>query len=212
MNCEKNFALDELGFVLLNKNNAEIALNNINYKTKDRIYYEKTGKSIADYTVDELSTIIRFISTVNHTRTPRETFQIFAEYIYQNMESFYRKLKDGDITLIDDLLNVKTKRKEKSLVSKICAYLCEYEFNEFHFIIIDSIICKVLPYYLNKYNVDASIPKNLEKSSYKEIYYLLSSLKNSLPENLSLYEIDQTLWYFFSNNNNKLTIAEKYNV
>lgn len=116
-----------------------------------------------------------------------------------------------DITLIDDLLNVKTERKEKSLVSKICAYLCEYEFNEFHFIIIDSIICKVLPYYLNKYNVDVSIPKNLEKSSYKEIYHLLSSLNNSLPESLSLYEIDQTLWYFFSNNSDKLTIAEKYN-
>lgn len=208
MSCEKNFTLDESGFVLLNKDNAAIALKNINYKTKDRIYYEKTGKSIADYTVDELATIIHFISTVNHTRTPMETFQILAEYIYQNMKSFYHKLKSGDITLINDLLNVKTKRKEKSLISKICAYICEYEFNEFPFIIIDSIICKVLPYYLNKYAVDVSIPKNLEKFSYEEIYNLLLALKNSLPENLSLYEIDQLLWYFFSSNDSKLSEIE----
>lgn len=209
---EKTFEFDQNGFVLLNKHNAKIAIDSINYDTKDRKYYKDNGKSLLDYTVDELSTIIMYIATVNHTRSPKESVDALAKYIYQNKEDFVKKLESGDISLIADLSAVKTKRHEKSLISKICAYLCEYEFNEFHFVIIDSIVCDVLPYYLSYYNIDINSfkkkGKKVENCLYSEVYSMLSALSNALPEKLSLYEIDQTLWYFYSQDRVKREIVK----
>ncbi len=209
---EKTFDFDENGLLLLNKHNAKIAIDSINYDTKDRNYYKDNGKSLSEYSLEELSTIIGYISTVNHTRSPKESVDALAEYIYQNKESFIKKLESGDISLIDDLSAVKARRHEKSLISKICAYLCEYEFNEFHFVIIDSIVCDVLPYYLGYYNIDINSfekkNKKVENCSYSEVYGMLSALKEVLPEKLSLYEIDQTLWYFYSQDKVKREIAK----
>lgn len=209
---EKTFDFDENGLVLLNKKNAQIAIDSINYDTKDRKYYKDNGKSLLEYTVEELSTLIMYISTVNHTRSPKESVEALAEYIYQNKESFLKKLESGDISLIADLSAVKTRRHEKSLISKICAYLCEYEFGEFYFVIIDSIVCDVLPYYLSYYNIDINSfrkkGKKLENCLYSEVYNMLSALKDALPEKLSLYEIDQTLWYFYSQDKVKREIAK----
>ncbi len=209
---EKTFDFDENGLVLLNKHNAKIATSSINYNTKDRNYYKDNGKSLLEYTVEELSTIIGYISTVNHTRSPKESVDALAEYIYQNKESFIKKLESGDISLIADLSAVKAKRREKSLISKICAYLCEYEFGRFDFVIIDSIVCDVLPYYLGCYNININSfkkkGKKVEKCLYSEIYNMLLALKDALPEKLSLYEIDQTLWYFYSQDKVKREIAK----
>lgn len=211
---EKTFDLDQNGLVLLNKHNAEISVDSINYDTKDRRFYNDNAKSLSEYTAEELSTIIMYISTVNHTRSPKESAVALAEYIYQNKADFIKKLQNGDISLVDELLNVKTPRREKSLVSKICSYLCQYEFNEFHFVIIDSIVCEVLPYYLKCYGVDErslkkSKTKKIANCSYSEVYSMLSALRNELPEKLSLYEIDQILWYFYSQNNVKREIVKK---
>lgn len=219
----KVFELDENYMFKLNKANAqkayECVCDDARYKVSpDKEYYEKLknqGKSLANYTLDEIYEIIRLIAASNSTRSPNKSVKALAEYIYQNLNSVKYKLESGDISLADDLATVKMPRHEYSLISKICAYLCEYEFQKFNFIINDNVVRGILPYYLDYYNVEENLWKQngklrkFEKLSYSDIHNMILKIKNSLSENLTLRDIDHILWYCYKDDKVRTAIANE---
>ncbi|MBQ7302355.1 MAG: hypothetical protein IJW89_02090 [Clostridia bacterium] len=218
---EQAFALDENFMIALTKGNAEKAhacvVSNSRYSVSaDKKYYESIGKHLADYTLAEFERIIGLISTSNSTRSPKQSTDALARYIYDNRDGVLGKLEAGDIGLVEDLENcVGLPRKEKSLVSKICAYLCEYEFGKYSFIINDNVVRNVLPYYLAYYNVDKSLwtkrgeLKGFDQLSYGELHMLLKEIQDAVSDDLSLRDIDHILWYCYKTDAVRTSIAKE---
>lgn len=219
----QGFELDENYMIKLNKANAEKAhlcvKDDARYKVSpDKEYYErlkKQGKGLADYTYDEIYEIIRLIAAANSTRTSKKSICALAEYIYQNIDSVLKKLAKGDISLPKDIATAKTQRQENSLISKICAYLCEYECGEFYFIINDNVVRGILPYYLEYYNVDGDLwkekgrLKKLENLSYEDLHILIAKIKAAVSEELTLRDIDHILWYCYKADAVRVEIAKE---
>lgn len=217
----QSFDLDENYMVKLSKSNAEKAhicvRNDTRYKVSpDKEYYKNIGKKLADYTLEELNEIIRLIATSNSTRSPRGSIDVLAEYIYQNIDSVLEKLDKGDIGLIEKLSKCRAlPRKEKSLISKICAYLCEYECEKYNFIINDSVVRGVLPYYLSYYNIDKGEwakkgkVKKLDDFSYSQMHSLISKIKDAVSDELTLRDIDHILWYCYKDDRIRTAVANE---
>lgn len=215
---ESAFQLDENYMIELTWQNAEKARRCIQqdtrYKTSaDREYYASKGKRLSAYTPSEWETVIGLISTANSTRSPKASIRALAEYTYHNRDAFLQKLANGDISVVDDLTKANTPRREDSLISKICAYLCEYDFHEFHFVINDNVVRRILPYYLCYYKVDESLwkkhgrIKKLDNAPYSDIHAMIKGIQQSLSETLSLRDIDHILWYCYKNDAVRVAIA-----
>ena len=216
---EQLFGLDENYMIKLTKENAQKAhvciRSDARYeKSSYEEYYKKLGKRLADYTSDEVEKIIGYISTSNSTRSPKESICALSQYIYANLNTFLKKLNDGDITVIEELENVKTPRYEKSLISKICRYLCELEFGEIKFIINDNVVRGILPYYLDFYGVDKRLWTKkgkiikFDKLSYSQLHNLIEEVRKQAAENLTLRDVDDILWYCYKNDNVRTSIAQ----
>lgn len=216
---EQDFELDNNYMIKLTKENAKKARtcirNDARYKKSSyEEYYEALGKKLTDYSLDELEKIIGYIATANSTRSPKESICALAKYIYANRNTFLKKLECGDISIIEELENVKTPRHEKSLISKICRYLCELEFEKINFIINDNVVRSILPYYLDFYDVDKSLWTKkgeiieFDNLPYSKLHNLIEEVRNSVFENLTLGNIDDILWYCYKNDNVRTSIAQ----
>lgn len=216
---EKDFELDENYMIKLTKENAQkvrvCIRSDARYKKSSyEEYYNFLGKSLERYSLDELEKIIGYIATSNSTRSPKESICAFSQYIYLNLNTFLKKLNDGDISVIEDLKRVKTPRHEDSLISKICRYLCQLEFEEYNFVINDNVVRSILPYYLDFYGVDKSLWTKkgkiikFDKLSYSQLHNLIEEVRKQAAENLTLRDVDDILWYCYKNDNVRTSIAQ----
>lgn len=206
------FKLDENYMIALTPDNAAKALEcikgNKRYeKSSYEVYYNKLGKSLRDYSKEELKNILWCVARSNSTRSSNENISVIADWIFKNLTQFLKRLENGDTTLIDELATIKgLSRKEKSLSSKICAYLCELEFKQSKFAVNDTVVRRILPYYLNYYGISTE-NKALENYSYSEIIALIDKIIENLSEKMNYTEIDQIIWYCYRNDPVRSQIA-----
>ncbi len=206
------FKLDENYMIALTPDNAAKALEcikgNKRYeKSSYEVYYNKLGKSLSDYSKEELKNILWCVARSNSTRSSNENISVITDWIFKNLTQFLKRLEKGDTTLVDELTTIKgLSRKEKSLSSKICSYLCELEFKQSKFAVNDTVVRRVLPYYLNYYGI-SNQNKALENYSYSEIIAFIDKIAVNLPPKMNYTEIDQIIWYCYRNDPVRSQIA-----
>lgn len=206
------FKLDENYMIALTPDNAAKALEcikgNKRYeKSSYEVYYNKLGKSLRDYSKEELKNILWCVARSNSTRSSNENISVIADWVFKNLTQFLKRLEKGDTTLVDELTTIKgLSRKEKSLSSKICSYLCELEFKQSKFAVNDTVVRRILPYYLNYYGISTQ-NKALENYSYSEIIAFIDKIAENLSEKMNYTEIDQIIWYCYRNDPVRSQIA-----
>ncbi len=206
------FKLDENYMIALTPDNAAKALEcikgNKRYeKSSYEVYYNKLGKSLSDYSKEELKNILWCVARSNSTRSSNENISVITDWIFKNLTQFLKRLEKGDTTLVDELTTIKgLSRKEKSLSSKICSYLCELEFKQSKFAVNDTVVRRILPYYLNYYGI-SNQNKALENYSYSEIIAFIDKIAVNLPPKMNYTEIDQIIWYCYRNDPVRSQIA-----
>lgn len=196
------FKLDENYMIALTPDNAAKALEcikgNKRYeKSSYEEYYNKLNKKLRDYSKEELKNILWCVARSNSTRSSNENISVIADWVFKNLTQFLKRLEKGDTTLVDELTTINgLSRKEKSLSSKICSYLCELEFKQSKFAVNDTVVRRILPYYFKYYGISAE-NKALEKYSYSKIMALIDKMSEKLPEKMKYSEIDQIIWYCY---------------
>ena len=117
----------------------------------------------------------------------------------------------GDTSLVDELTAINgLSRKERSLSSKICVYLSELEYGKIKFAVNDSVVRKILPYYLHYYNV-CQKKGILDNRSYSEITGLIDKIIGNLPRKLDYAEIDRIIWYCYKSDPVRTSISISLN-
>ncbi len=196
------FKLDENYMIALTPDNAakafECIKRNKRYeKSSYEEYYNQLNKKLRDYSREELKNILWRVARSNSTRSSNENISVITDWIFKNLTQFLKRLEKGDAALVDELAAIKgLSRKEKSLSSKMCSYLCELEFKQSKFAVNDTVVRRILPYYFKYYEVSAE-NKALEKYSYSEIMTLIDKIAEKLPEKMNYTEIDQIIWYCY---------------
>lgn len=101
-------------------------------------------------------------------------------------------------------------KKIKSLASKVCKYLNEWNFNGDAYTINDSVVRAILPYYLAYYGINGSLweNKNFEELNYQEFYGIFSELRNKTKLNNN--ELDHLIWYAYKNDSIRSDIAKVF--
>ncbi len=206
------FKLDENYMIALTPDNAAKALEcikgNKRYeKSSYEEYYNKLNKKRRDYSNEELKNILWCVARSNSTRSSNENISVIADWVFKNLTQFLKRLEKGDTTLVDELTTINgLSRKEKSLSSKICSYLCELEFKQSKFAVNDTVVRRILLYYLNYYGI-SNQNKALENYSYSEIIAFIDKIAVNLPRKMNYTEIDQIIWYCYRNDPVRSQIA-----
>lgn len=196
------FKLDENYMIALTPENAAKAFecikgNKLYEKPSYEEYYNELNKKLRDYSREEIKNILWCVARSNSTRSSNKNISVMADWVFKNLTQFLKRLENGDATLVDELAAIKVlSRKEKSLSSKICSYLCELEFKQSKFAVNDTVVRRILPYYFKYYEVSAE-NKALEKYSYSEIMALIDKIAEKLPEKMNYTEIDRIIWYCY---------------
>lgn len=207
-----NFALDENYMYALTRENSDKALACIHTSARyrkspyeDYYKYEQRGKSLADYTEEEIRTIVKQIANSNSTRTPNCSIDIIAAYMAKNLTGFLQRLHSGDVQLVEELGYLDGfPRHETSLASKICSYLSRLEYGKSQYVINDSVVREILPYYLKYYGIPA---QKVQEMSYAELLAAITELSRKTPDGLAYHEIDQILWYGYRDDPVRRAIA-----
>ena len=119
------------------------------------------------------------VARSNSTRSSNENISVMADWVFKNLTQFLKRLENGDATLVDELAAIKgLSRKEKSLSSKICSYLCELEFKQSKFAVNDTVVRRILPYYFKYYGISAE-NKALENILTARLWHLLIKWRKS---------------------------------
>ncbi len=201
------FKLDENYMIALTPDNAAKALEYIKRNKRYEVYYNELDKKLRDYSREELKNILWCVARSNSTRSSNENISVITDWIFENLTQFLKKLEEGDTTLVDELTTINgLSRKEKSLSSKICAYLCVLEFKQSKFAVNDTVVRRILPYYFKYYGISAE-NKALEKYSYSKIMALIDKMAEKLPEKMKYSEIDQLIWYCYKDDAVRSQIA-----
>lgn len=204
------FELDENYMYALTRENSDKALACIQASARYRKspyedYYKQRGKSLADYTEEEIRTIVKQIANSNSTRTPNCSIDIIAAYMAKNLTEFLQRLHSGDVQLVEELGYLDGfPRHENSLASKICSYLSRLEYGKSQYVINDSVVREILPYYLKYYEIPA---KEVQEMSYAELLVAITELSRKTPDGLACHEIDQILWYGYRDDPVRRAIA-----
>lgn len=207
--------VDEYYMVKLTKTNSEIVehelANDISYPQKAKKICEELIKRNNDFSSETFNIIIHRIAIENSTRSSKNTIDLLTDFALNSENQFLQRVKKGDLTLVDDITDYLFKnnnRRDKSLASKVCRYLNEWLFDKDDFTINDSVVRKVLPYYLAYYKIEKHYwaNKNLDKLTYVEFFAIFEKIKEKLPE-LTRHELDHLLWYSYKNDNIRSTIA-----
>lgn len=141
-----------------------------------------------------------------------------VDFIVDPGRNFWDRLKNTDVTLVNDLQNSanwkgKNGNGPKSLASKICKYFSELYCGIDGYYINDSVVRHVLPYYVYYYENRGSnrlkFTKKLGKTTktayddiaYSDLYKLLDDLRHEINrvdnQNLTRNELDHLLWYCY---------------
>ena len=85
----------------------------------------------------------------------------------------------------------------------------EWLYNEDAYTINDSVVRKVLPYYLAYYKIDKNIwdGRKIDDLNYVDFFEFFNCLKRVLPE-MNRHELDHLMWYTYKNDPIRSSIAE----
>lgn len=204
------FTLDENFMVALTPENAAkakaAAQTSLQEQKKLLAVYERCGKSLTEYSVDELTDIIGAITCCHATGTPKENVTVMARYIADHREDIFARLQNGDAALVDELADgTMTERREKCLANKVCALLGELEYGQQAFISHEKLLRTVLPYYLRRYG--AAGAGETERCTHARLVELTEGVLASLPQPIALHEADHLLWFVYRNDPVRTAIA-----
>ena len=210
-----NLELDENGMVKLTKENALKVENLISMDARYRYSSAKQmfdkSKDISNYSLPDLIEFIKRIAKDNSTRTANADIRILTKYIYDNLSNALERIKQGDLSLVDELANLSNfgaSRKESSLASKICRYIDEWYYGSDIFTINDSVVRTMLPYYYLYYDID--FKGNIDKMTYVDFMkYFVSMVEKvrSVESSITRHEIDHILWYVYRNDSIRKAVA-----
>ncbi len=148
----------------------------------------------------------------------REDFYKILDYIMNDEPNFYERIRRGDISLVDDLMNV-CSAKLLSFCSKVCKFLNNWLFNRDDYYIFDYYVLNAIPFYLDYYrtispeeysnqHIDTS---RLNSREYQDFYDVLSKLHAlrdiEFNDQMSKHQLDHVIWYSyrsFKPNNTKI--------
>lgn len=208
---------DEHFMVALSRRNAALTEVCI---AKDPAYAFKGKKvmeerfSAGDFSEEAYAAIIKVIANENSTRTPDKAIPHFARFCTAPEYRFTERLQAGDVTLPDDItayLKGKGVRSEKSLASKVCRFLNEWQFGKCDYTINDSVVRGVLPYYLAYYGIEGALwrKKKFESLSYAAFYRLFALVREK-SEGLNNHELDHLIWYAYKNDPVRAVLAKVF--
>lgn len=200
--------------VLLTRQNANIVENLIasddNYFpfSRELFNYYKLQR-IKDPNDKALFAVLREIDRDNSTNVwrygkNRKSLYAVCDYIHDPTNNFFNRLDTGDISLPDKIAQCGTGLK--SFSSKVCKYLCEFAYSKDNYYINDSVIRRVLLFYLDDYKVDhprINSIRNVDKLSYEDLFNLLENLRNKANTKhgntieIKKSELDHILWYCY---------------
>ena len=206
---------DEYYMVKLCKENSEIVEAEIiidpDYRPIGREAFEKRMIKEKDFSSDAYYEVINRIATENSTRTSKITMRILADYLSNPNNKFLERLSEGKPQLVDDLLNYlvkKGERRDKSLVSKICRYLNEWLYQKDDYTINDSVVRKILPYYLAYYKIDKTLWQTIKLDDLSYVEFIgLFDLVNANVSELTRHQLDHLIWYAYKNDSIRSSIA-----
>ena len=209
-----NLELDENGMVKLTKENAlkveKLISNDNGYRSPSSKQMLYENKEISKYSLTELIEFIKRIAKDNSTRTSHADI-LLAKYIYDNLTNILERIRNGDLSLVDELANLfnfRASRKEPSLVSKICRYIDEWYYGNDIFTINDSVVRVMLPYYYLQYDIDFN--GDIDKMTYVDFmkyFVLLVEKVRSAEPGITRHEIDHILWYVYRNDSIRKAVA-----
>ena len=227
----QGFELDKNDFVKLTKRNAILAQEKVNTSAKDTDGKKasKTRKTLSAIREDDFAKndlyqliqnkmkqefvegfleIIKKINDTNSTRLSEEEQSEFSEYIGRNKDEILKRIKRGDVGVVNDLAEAGThtskNRYNFSFASKFCTYISRYGFKEFDkFTPYDNVLQNILPYYAWTYCGDELVEnfKKNRKNGYDAyvglIRKIIASARNLYGTEgmLTLKEFDRLLWY-----------------
>lgn len=155
---------------------------------------------------NELEKFIWLVASSNSIQGKSNSVKkAIAEFITNKNIKFYKKLRDGNINLVQEMekyVYVKSnfKRHECSWCSKICKYLNEYLFNNDKYYIYDNNVKNRLNDYRKYYKLYKISMKSIniqtEIDWYINFWNSLDELRKSLSNKLSRSEIDHIMWGF----------------
>ncbi|MDE5601158.1 MAG: hypothetical protein K2J16_01520 [Clostridia bacterium] len=115
--------------------------------------------------------------------------EIMTNYIVNNLQDLLDKLKNDELSgecivdsmarCVQDVNNNDNVLSKFSFASKFCTYVARYKFNDENkdkFSICDSVMCSILPYYMDKY-LDEE-----DKANYKDCIVAKYDYKNSISD------------------------------
>lgn len=199
--------------VLLTRQNAEIVEDLIN---NDDDYFPFSQKLFEYYGLDQirnnsnkaLFAVAREIDRDNSTnvwryRKNRDSFKKMIQYMTISENDFFGKLERGE-TKLPDIITKKCGAGLKSLSSKMCKYLCEFAFNKDNYYINDSVVRRMLLFYLDYYRIEHP---ELEKSNdvdnlnYNGFYSWMDKLHKArnkeYRDEITKNELDHIIWYCY---------------
>ncbi len=197
--------------VLLTKKNAEIieklVQNDDAYFPFSQIIFSHFGidkvKTDSDKALFAVLIEIDRENSTNAWRYYRENFYKLISYIKSPDVGFFNKLEAGDKTLPDAITKA-CGSCLKSFSSKVCKYLCDYAFHKDHYYINDTVVRRMLLFYLDFYNIKHAELKSstdVDNLSYQELYDWLAKLHNARNEEygdtITKNELDLIIWYCY---------------
>lgn len=133
------------------------------------------------------------------------------------------RLKSGDAGLVDEIARAVPGRYNASFASKYCTFASQYVLDKDNFVIYDSVIADVIPYYAYYYLQENYLrrtrsvwPEKIKSQDgyddyRKLIKRIIAAAKEDTGYDLSCAEFDSTLWYYYKGNDKTRIelIAEK---
>ena len=177
---------------------------------------------------DTIIALLRMVDLINSTNLwrmkgqRRQALFNIADFIVTPLNDFWTKLSEGPKknSLVDDLTAASLRGAKNdgveasSFASKVCRHF-DWLFNKSNdrYFLNDSVVRRVLPYYLNHYRVKIDINKFRYKWKgqyyyhlaysrgfrYDDLYNCLEALKNAVDPNnvLTKTQFDQLMWYCY---------------
>lgn len=124
-----------------------------------------------------------------------------------------KRLSDADDELVKEIANASASRKNFSFASKFCAFMCrslfEGESKTDNYVIYDSVLANVLPYYAWVYlkedhlaransKIEAEFKDTKDYQGYKRLIDSIRwSVKKIAGFEISRKDFDQMLWYYY---------------
>ena len=160
---------------------------------------------------DSYIAVLKMIDIDNSTlvyRFHKNDFYNIINFIMNDEDKFYARLKDDDITLVDDLTNVCSKNLI-SFCSKVCKFLNQRIFNHDGYYIYDYYVSTIAYHYLDYYKIfkpekyaSLDIKKSfLNDKNYQHFHFILSKIHefrdNEFKDQISKHDLDQIMWYCY---------------